>query len=621
MNTLNYNKLQQGVAAHKNGELKTAENIYKSILKSNPSNPDANHNLGILALTINKDNKALQLLEAAVRANPKIEQYWISYINALMKFNKFEVADKIIQKAKNYGFQIKYPDNTKPKRSLNNEIETAKNNLFEKKISILLNKYEKGQYKQAEKLARVITSEYPLHSLSWKVLGTVFKKTGRLMDALFAENKAVQINPKDYLAHNNLGVTLFGLDKFSEAESSYKEAIILKPDFVESHINLSVTLYKQNRLQEAEASCRQAIKLKPDSFEAYCNLGNILRESAKLEESVLSYKKAIMLNPNSYETYNNLGSVLIEQNKFEQAELYCKKSITLKPNLAEAHFHLGITLYMLKKFEEASISFTEATILKPNYSQAHSKLGSTLKELDKIDEAVSSYKQALTVNPNDLTTKHLLAALTGKRTATAPIAYIEGLFDFFAPGFDKSMVNNLGYKTPKAISELIIQNNNFKSLGSMLDLGCGTGLLGTEIKHFSNNLVGVDLSNKMLNEAKKKNIYNELFKDEIINFLSKRKLNFNYFVAIDVFIYVGDLDNFFSLIKSRNKTGGKLVFSTEHYDGEDFILLKSGRYAHSKNYIESLCKKFNYKLSHFHIETLRKENNFHIEGGLYLLDF
>ena len=83
MNALVYNKLQQGVAAHKNGELKTAEIIYKSVLKSYPLNPDANHNLGILALADNRDNKALSFLDKAVKANPKIEQYWISYIDAL----------------------------------------------------------------------------------------------------------------------------------------------------------------------------------------------------------------------------------------------------------------------------------------------------------------------------------------------------------------------------------------------------------------------------------------------------------------------------------------------------------------------------------------------------------
>ena len=77
----------------------------------------------------------------------------------------------------------------------------------------------------------------------------------------------------------------------------------------------------------------------------------------------------------------------------------------------------------------------------------------------------------------------------------------------------------------------------------------------------------------------------------------------------------------FRLIKSRNRKKGKLVFSTEHTDKNGFFLEKSGRYSHSKKYIESLCEKFNYTLSYFETVSLRKEKGQFLTGGLYLLDF
>ena len=154
-----------------------------------------------------------------------------------------------------------------------------------------------------------------------------------------------------------------------------------------------------------------------------------------------------------------------------------------------------------------------------------------------------------------------------------------------------------------------------------MDLGCGTGLFGMEIKQFCNHLEGIDLSEKMLDEAKKKDIYNKLIKEDILVYLSKSSLNFDYFVSTDVFVYIGDLSDIFKFIKSRNKTHGKLVFSTEDYDGDGFFLERSGRYSHSKKYIESLCKKFGYKLRHFETQDLRKDKNKFIRGGLYILDF
>ena len=146
-------------------------------------------------------------------------------------------------------------------------------------------------------------------------------------------------------------------------------------------------------------------------------------------------------------------------------------------------------------------------------------------------------------------------------------------------------------------------------------------MFGAEIKQFCQYLEGIDVSEQMLDEAKKKSIYNKLVKEDILAYLSNSSLSFDYFVSTDVFVYIGDLSDVFRLIKSRNKTGGKLAFSTENYDGDGFFLEQSGRYSHSKKYIEGLCEKYGYKFSHFETQALRKEKEQYISGGLYLLDF
>ena len=118
-----------------------------------------------------------------------------------------------------------------------------------------------------------------------------------------------------------------------------------------------------------------------------------------------------------------------------------------------------------------------------------------------------------------------------------------------------------------------------------------------------------------------KGIYDDLIKQDILGYLASADLNFDYFIATDVFVYVGDLSDVFHLIKSRNKNSGKLVFSTEHFDSADFLLEQSGRYWHSKIYIESLCETLGYTLRHFETQPLRKNKNQYISGGLYILGF
>ena len=95
--------LQQGVAAHKEGKLQEAERLYRAILQSQPAHPDANHNLGVLAVSVNKADAALPLFKIALEANPKIEQFWLSYIDALIKEQQFENAKQVLEQVKKQG--------------------------------------------------------------------------------------------------------------------------------------------------------------------------------------------------------------------------------------------------------------------------------------------------------------------------------------------------------------------------------------------------------------------------------------------------------------------------------------------------------------------------------------
>ena len=457
----------------------------------------------------------------------------------------------------------------------------------QQQLNSLSEHYQTGRYADAEKLSLSITQEFPEHQFAWKVLAVVLKLTGRISESLVASQKSVQLGPLNAEAHNNLAVLLNELGRLKEAEVSYKKAIELKPDYAEAHSNLAIILKEQSRLKEAEACYRQAIKLKPDYAEAHYNMGNTLKELGRLEEAEASYKKAITLKPDYVKAYNNLGVMLQEQGKLDEAEVSYKKAITLKPD----------------------------------YADFYANLGNTLRDQDKLLEAKLNYKKAIELKGDSKKFKHIFDALTGKTTNFAPREYVEVLFDNYAINFENSLVNKLEYKIPNKIVEMIVAKNPNIQLGSVLDLGCGTGLIGDEIKKYCSNLEGVDLSKLMLEKASAKNIYDKLEHKDIVEYLSTQDLDFNYFISTDVFIYVGNLSEIFRLIKSRNKSKGKFVFSTEHTDRDGFFLEQTGRYSHSKKYIESLCNKFGYKLSHFEVVNLRKNKNKFIIGGLYFLDF
>ena len=95
--------LQQGITAHKEGKLQEAERLYQAILQSQPAHPDANHNLGVLAVSVNKAEAALPLFKTALEANPKTEQFWLSYIDALIKQQQFDNAKQVFEQGRELG--------------------------------------------------------------------------------------------------------------------------------------------------------------------------------------------------------------------------------------------------------------------------------------------------------------------------------------------------------------------------------------------------------------------------------------------------------------------------------------------------------------------------------------
>ena len=117
--------LQQGVTAHKEGKLQDAERLYRAILQSQPLHPDANHNLGVLAVSVNKAEAALSLLKTALEANPKIEKFWLSYIDALIKEKQFENAKLVIEQAKTQGVAEEKLNSLKAQLSPKTQIENV----------------------------------------------------------------------------------------------------------------------------------------------------------------------------------------------------------------------------------------------------------------------------------------------------------------------------------------------------------------------------------------------------------------------------------------------------------------------------------------------------------------
>ena len=340
--------LQQGVTAHKEGKVQDAEKLYRAILQSQPAHPDANHNLGLLAVSVNKADAALPLFKTALEANPKMDQFWLSYIDALIKEKQFETASKILEQGKKEGLsgnkvdaletvltpaiqvnesksalqkkrltlsekRKKLADNKKQKKA---KKQNLKGQPSEVEINNLLQYYQNGQYEDAEKLALATTQRFPEYQLAYKVLSSILMKAGRTNKALVASQRSVHLAPKDAQAHSNLGNTLQALGKVEEAEESYREAIALNPSYTETYYNLGFTLKALDRLEEAEARFRQAIALRPDYALAHYQMALVLYINGDIDSGLESLKKAYNIDPKSQDVRSALA--ILKSRKYNE---------------------------------------------------------------------------------------------------------------------------------------------------------------------------------------------------------------------------------------------------------------------------------------------------------------
>ena len=297
-----------------------------------------------------------------------------------------------------------FPQNGRAKKGLDSlrqsHTKTVGQNPPQELLHKLLGHFQHGRFNDAEKLAVIITDEFPKHQLAWKVLGAILEATGRKSEALDANQTAAAISPQDAEAHYNLGNTLKTLGRLVEAEASYRRAVEIMPSYAKAHNNLGVVLKELGRLDEAKEGYNLAVALEPKNAKAHYNLGITLKELGRSEEAEVSFRQAILLKPDYAEALNNLGITLKELGRLEDAEAAYMQAIALKRGYADAHNNLGVVLKELGRFDEAVASCKQAIALKPHVAQSHKNLGALLKDLGKFDKAAASYRRAIELKPD-----------------------------------------------------------------------------------------------------------------------------------------------------------------------------------------------------------------------------
>ena len=202
--------------------------------------------------------------------------------------------------------------------------------------------------------------------------------------------------------------------------------------------------------------------------------------------------------------------------------------------------------------------------------------------------------------------------------AASPLEYVRGLFDRYAGRFDEHLVGQLRYRLPELIVQQLQSLVRSAAL-DVLDVGCGTGLCGPLLKPWARSLTGLDVSEKMLEQARAKNVYDHLVAAEAATFLATQHAAFDLIVAADVFIYIGDLSGVFDGARQALRPGGLFAFSTEAGTDAKVSLQPSLRFAHADSYLRAQAGRGGWQMESLTTQVLREEGGRSVDGHLAVL--
>lgn len=386
--------LQQAISHHQAGQLPEAEELYLRILQAEPGHPDANHNLGLMALQLGNAELGLPYLQVAWEADPSIGQYWLSLTECLLAMNHSEDALLLIEEA------IKRGADSPQARQLLARANGSYNKALPPASDVqeVMDLSKSARHAELEQRIRPLIDLYPDWAFGWNTLGIALQQQGK--DGVAALRQAVNLAPNDAGIHNNLGMLLKEQGMLDEALSSFRRALQIKPKYVEAHNNLGLALQKQGKLGEAAASFRRALEIRPDYADAHCNLGLILHLQGQYDDALISLSQAIKADPGNASRSLHLGLMQQVQYKLKDAVASFCRALEIDPDLAQALNSMGFVLFTLGHLDAAMISIRRALELKPDYYDAYLVLGAIQKAQGLLVDAAASYRKALEMQPD-----------------------------------------------------------------------------------------------------------------------------------------------------------------------------------------------------------------------------
>jgi Flp pilus assembly protein TadD len=169
-------------------------------------------------------------------------------------------------------------------------------------------------------------------------------KEGNFSHAADLFEEYVSLVPRRADALNALGVALFNLRRYQDAEQRYREALDINPEYANALMNLAAVL--QANPEAAEPLVRRVLKVNPKYPEARATLGVMLLTSGREHEAKVAFRKALKLSPRDPIALYGLAQIARVEGRFDDEQSLLERTLEISPKMPTAWAALNGTRAM-----------------------------------------------------------------------------------------------------------------------------------------------------------------------------------------------------------------------------------------------------------------------------------
>jgi predicted TPR repeat methyltransferase len=334
-----------------------------------------------------------------------------------------------------------------------------------------------------------------------------------------------------------------------------------------------------------------------------------LYEDDQRAEAAEEFERVLEQQPSHVEARYKLGNVRKEQGLWDVAIEHYREVLRQEPGHAQALNNLGAAYQVKGLMAEAENCYRQAIAHEPNLREPYSNLARLLQQQD-------GGREALGQGPSAGLTGQLLNSSSGEAKVRAPEDDVRETVDAPTRQFEHYPVREPSYRVPERLAALVREELGEHRL-DILDLGCGTGLVGVELAPIVRSLTGVGLSSRMLEEARRRGGYDELYAADVVDWINDTPPGrFDLVIAADVLHSLSDVAPIFWGAARVLRKSGAFAFSVECCEDAEWRHLSSGGYAQSRAYLERLADEQGFAILRREPASIRLG----AQGELYLLE-